>query len=247
MRNPDRETTFRFRQFEVSNCRSAMKIGTDGVLLGAWMWGGHSVEGECPGRVLDVGSGTGVIALMAAQRWPGAEIVGVEIDPVAAEECGSNFAASPWGERLTVECCDFASFTTSGFDLIVSNPPFFTDGALAPDDARRTARHELSLTVGTLLRRSALLLNPGGRIALVTPADREKDVRFEATMARLSVARLTRVATVAGKLPKRLLWEFVSGGGVATVEDTLTLRRGDGSADPRYAALVGDFYTKNLV
>lgn len=244
MRNPDRETTFRFRQFEVSNCRSAMKIGTDGVLLGAWMWGGGCCEVTSPGRVLDVGAGTGVISLMAAQRWPGAEVVGVEIDPVAAGECAGNFSASPWCGRLTVECCDFASFASPGFDLIVSNPPFFTNGALAPDDARRTARHELSLTVGTLLRRSAALLNPGGRIALVTPADREKDVRFEAAMARLSVARLTRVSTVEGKLPKRLLWEFVSGGSAATVEETLTLRRSDGSPDPRYVALVGEFYTK---
>lgn len=253
MRNPDRETTFRFKQFEVSNCRSAMKVGTDGVLLGAWM--GESLTDDdsfVPRRVLDVGCGTGVISLMAAQRWEEAEIIGVEIDPVATDEASGNFDASPWSSRLKAVNADFLDFPAEsgllagGFDLIASNPPFFTNGALAPDEARKSARHEISLTVKDLLRRASQLLNDGGRIALVTPADREKDVVFASAMARLSVSRITRVATVTGKAPKRVLWEFVKAGNMAerSPDNLLTIKNRNGEATEEYARLVSPFYIK---
>lgn len=264
MRNPDRETIFHFRRFSVANSRSAMKVGTDGVLLAAWC--------SCPGkRILDVGTGTGVIALIAAQRFPEASITAIDIDPVAVEEAAANFAASPWGERLTARECDFNDFAaysrpdkTDGpvrepFDLIVCNPPFFTNGALAPDESRRTARHEGSLTIEALLSGATKFLRqpsaetPGGVLSLILPADREADLRTAATFAKLELRRLTRVSTVPTKPPRRILAELSrpqrpnedSGAKPALPRvGHLSLHDTDGKATDEYAALVSPFYLK---
>ena len=126
-----REKKFRFKQFEVLNDRTAMKVGTDGVLLGAWC----PVEGMT--RVLDVGTGCGVIALMVAQRNNGALIEGIDVDEGAIDEAKLNFAASPWSERLTARLQDFNVLDVEeSYDLIVSNPPYFTNGVLPTGDAR---------------------------------------------------------------------------------------------------------------
>ena len=127
---------FRFKQFAVEQDDVAMKVGTDGVLLGAWA--------DCNGakRILDIGTGTGVIALMLAQRNAEAEVQAVEIDETATRRARSNFDLSPWAERLTVENCAVQEFAPAEkFDLIVSNPPYFVDSLLPPDAKRSTARH----------------------------------------------------------------------------------------------------------
>ena len=162
MRNPDRLTRFSFKQFEMSNCRSAMKIGTDGVLLGAWAIGTPiSRQSDEELRIMDVGSGTGLIALMLAQRFPEATIVGVECDRDAAEEGADNFAGSPWHENLQMVHADFNTIaqesTSESLDAVVSNPPFFTNGAHAPDMQRLAARHE-----GTLNHRRSRTPAPPG-------------------------------------------------------------------------------------
>ena len=118
-----------------------MKVGTDGVLLGAWA--------SCDGaeRILDIGTGTGVIALMLAQRNTEAKIHAVEIDSTATQRARSNFDMSPWAERLDVECCAVQAFNRAEkFDLIISNPPYFVDSLLPPDAKRSTARHTHDLT-----------------------------------------------------------------------------------------------------
>ncbi|MBR5807213.1 MAG: methyltransferase, partial [Alistipes sp.] len=125
---------FRFKQFAVEQEDVAMKVGTDGVLLGAWA--------DCDGakRILDIGTGTGVIALMLAQRNSQAEILAVEIDEAATSRARSNFDMSPWAERLTVENCAVQEFKPSEkFDLIISNPPYFIDSLQCPDAKRTTA------------------------------------------------------------------------------------------------------------
>lgn len=244
MRNPDRQTIFHFKQFSVSNARSAMKIGTDGVLLGAWaFW-----DAECkPGRILDVGCGTGVISLMLAQRFADAVVTGVDIDADAVAEAAENFAASPWGARLSACHCDFNSIQapSESYDLIVSNPPFFTGGALAPDEARRTARHQEALTFAALFRGASALLRPGGRIAVVAPAEMRGELVAEAVLCALTPVRVTMVRTVARKPPRRVLLECVKGnacGGCRT--DELLLAEADGAPGSEYARLVSPFYLK---
>ena len=132
--------SFAFKQFEVRQGRSAMKVGTDGVLLGAWFDAGVQAM-----RILDIGTGTGLIALMAAQRNPLARIDAVEIDPDSSADAADNFCRSAWRERLELHACSFAEFcgrTASGiYERIVSNPPYFVDSVRAVDEGRNRARH----------------------------------------------------------------------------------------------------------
>ena len=232
---------FRFKQFALSNRRSAMKVGTDGVLLGAWV----DVDGAR--RILDVGAGTGLIALMMAQRSPSARVTAVEIDPEAAAEARGNVAASPWADRVEVVEGDFLSMAASmtpGFDLIVSNPPFFKETLRAPAAARAAARHDAgSLPLDRLIDIAARMLSPMGRLAVIAPANRADELDYIATLARLSLLRLTRVFTAPGKPCKRCLWEWTRvGEGVTPVVDTMTLRAYDGSPSQAYASLTADFY-----
>ena len=127
-------SVFRFKEFQISQSESAMKVGTDGVLLGAWV----DIEAE-DRRLLDIGTGTGVIALMLAQRAPEATIWGVDIESV--EEARRNGDRSPWGERLHFEQTPVQAFEAEPFDLILSNPPFFVESLRCPDRGRTMARH----------------------------------------------------------------------------------------------------------
>ncbi len=205
--NPNRETTFRFKRFAVRNSNSAMKVGTDGVLLGAWC----GVEGVC--RALDVGTGTGLIALMLAQRSADMFIMAIDVMPEAAEEAVYNAGQSPWADRIDVRCLDFKSLCADDcgvFDLIVSNPPFYKADVKSPDYARRMARHGDGLDFCTLISAcSAGLLSREGRLAMILPAVYDQDVIFEAEMSRMKVVRKTSVFTKIGApSPSRTLWEL---------------------------------------
>lgn len=249
MRNPDRETTFRFKQFSVVNRLSAMKVGTDGVLLGAWAQPASSVS---PRRILDVGCGTGLISLMMAQRFSDSEIVGIEIDPDSASEAEANFAASPWATRLQVIHGDYLQTAfEKTFDMIVSNPPFFTNGLLAPDSSRQQARHELSLPLASLITHSARCLSPSGTISLVLPSDRLADLQGTLPQSashttHLELSRLCRVSTVPSKPPRRLLAElrFRSEASTLLQDEQLFIQDSDSQFSPGYINLTKDFYLR---
>ena len=238
---------FRFKQFSVRQEVSAMKVGTDGVLLGAWA----TVLPE-DRLALDVGTGTGVIALMLAQRSataisgekPGLRILGIDLDEAATGEAAANFAASPWADRLTARADSLQSFLAEQaqtpvfvpkFDLIVSNPPFFAADVAAPDGRRSAARQCGSLPPSELLAAGALLLSPSGRLAVIYPPEEASGFRLEAESAGLYLSRQTRVISVAGQPPKRLLMEFTRIPGHPRFDDLVI-----GSAE--YRALTGDFY-----
>lgn len=220
------------------NDRTAMKVGTDGVLLGAWCL----VEGAQ--RVLDVGTGCGVIALMVAQRNGEAHIEGIDIDPGAVEEATLNFAASPWSERLTAMMADFNHMTsTDSYDLIVSNPPYFTDSLLPPDAARTLARHTGSLSYRQLIEGAAQRLTDDGMLALISPTDAEGAIIEAAAFASLPVKNITRVIPVEGAAAKRTLW-LLSRREMPYRETTLTIAHRDGTFTSEYIALTRDFYLK---
>lgn len=202
--NSKRETVFRFKQFEIKNNCAAMKVGTDGVLIGAWA----DVSGV--GTVLDVGAGTGLIGLMVAQRAPGALITGVELDAAASEEARFNADMSPWSGRISIINCDFLEYKPSGkFDLIVSNPPFFGTELKSPDKMRAIARHGDTLNVGALIRHSAAMLSQCGRLCFISPADRKDDILMEAAFSGLNLSRQVDVYTKqSATMPTRVLWEF---------------------------------------
>ena len=228
---------FDFKRFRIEQERCSMKVGTDGVLLGAWF------PMESGKSVLDIGTGTGLIALMAAQR--GAEsVIGVEIDPDAAEQAHQNVLHSPWADRITIRCTDISDFTAeSGFDRIVCNPPYFRDSLRCPDAGRTTARHNDSLSFETLAWRSADLLAADGLLCVVLPYDAVDVFAKCASIAGLNMCRRTDVITAPGKTPKRSLLAF----GKLDFElrkDVLTMCDSDGKETSDYIELVKVFYLK---
>ena len=233
-----REKIFRFKQFAVVNDRTAMKVGTDGVLLGAWC----PVEGAR--RVLDVGTGCGVIALMVAQRNRQALIEGIDIDKESITEACLNFASSPWSNRLTATEGDFNDMDRNArYDLIISNPPYFTNGILPTGDSRTVARHTASLTYRQLIDGASRLLSDDGILALISPGEAYSDSIEACTFASLPVRRLTHVIPVEGALPKRLLWQL-SRRDMPYSEDSLTIAHTDVTYTSEYVALTGAFYLK---
>ena len=237
-----RERVFRFKQFQVSHSRAAMKVGTDAVLLGAWC----SVIGAR--NVLDVGTGCGVIALMIAQRSAVSHIIGIDIDGNAVEEAQQNFSNSPWRDRLKAELCDFNDYFTkeSGtekFDLIVSNPPYFMNGDLPNGPERTNARHTTELNYSQLFNCSRALLSPEGRVAIVTPADCEQHINECAAFAGMHLTRLLKVAPVKGSEVKRLLWEF-SLKPTDVEEQLIAIEIAPLCYTDEYKALCRDFYLK---
>lgn len=231
---------FRFKQFTIRQDRCPMKVGTDGVLLGAW------VSTSAADRwVLDIGTGTGLIALMLAQRLPGACIAGVDIDSV--EQARENAAASPWGDRLTFHTCAVQAFYDAPFDLIVSNPPFFVDSLTCPDAGRTAARHAVHLTFEELCDAVLRLLTPAGRFALILPMQ-EAGRFLEVCAGRLQPVRRTDVRTTPRHPAKRSLLELMRPAAAAAAGFERTeLIIGTGEHEcytPEYRALTRDFYLK---
>lgn len=214
-----------------------MKVGTDGVLLGAWV----SLRGD-ERSALDVGTGTGLIALMLTQRSPALAVQAIDIDPAAADEAAANFAASPWADRLTALPVSLQDFVSGGenpeerlFDLIVSNPPFFKASLKAPDAQRSAARHDDTLPPAELIAAARRLLAPSGRLAVIYPPEEARAFVVEAEAAGLYLSRLTRVISVAGQPPKRHLMEFSRTPGMPAFDDLVI-------DSPEYHSLTGAFY-----
>lgn len=250
MRNPDRQRKFRFKQFEVSNWRSAMKVGTDGVLLGAWSFGDISSDAKI--KVLDIGCGTGILSLMMAQRFGNADIRAIDIDDAAADESHENFEASVWSDRLDAKCVNLADYSLlpdeGCYDCIICNPPFFTNGALSPDEERRMARHETELTLELLFRKAGELLGDNGRIAIVTAAEHCERVSFLAALNGFRVTHRCMVKTKETKLARRVMCEAIKTGGEVQElnkgckDDVLIIHEAGGAFSERYSQLVSPYY-----
>lgn len=179
-----------------------MKVGTDGVLIGAWA----DVEGNS--RILDLGTGSGLIALMLAQRNSEAEILALDIDEQAAAQAQRNFALSPWAERLRVVHSNIVDYCPEcKFDHIVSNPPYFVDSLHSPDAARTTARHTSSLDFEQIISSAERLLEPGGRLSVILPTDVASLFRCVA-FERLWLTRQLDIVTKEGEVPRRTMMEF---------------------------------------
>ena len=201
-------SVFRFKRFAVQNEKSAMKVGTDGVLLGAAMTLLPSDK-----TLLDIGTGTGVVALLAAQRLSdiGADfhITGLDIDAPSAEEAALNFAASPWPKSLESRHLPLQQFAPAGrFDCIFSNPPYYDDSLLNPDGRQSTARHTLSLSYREICEFADANLAPQGRLSLILPIDCEKALLRTAASFSLKAMRIVRVRSKRSKPYMRLIAEF---------------------------------------
>jgi len=231
-------SVFRFKRFSVEQSDAAMKVGTDGVLLGAWVAfrGGER-------RVLDIGTGTGVIALMAAQRSAAGYIAGVDVDEASAQLAAANFAASPWSGRLHAFESPIQNFTADEpFDVVISNPPYFADSLLPPDKRRTTARHTVSLPFGELDAAVCRLLSADGRAALILPPEQ---MEAFAAAASLRMVRRCDVRSVPNGAVKRVLAEFARCGSDEVQREELVIETDErGVFSDEYRRLTKDFYLK---
>lgn len=233
---------FRFKQFQVHHEVAAQKVSTDSVLLGAWCKVEHTVN-----SVLDVGAGCGLLALMAAQKWPEAIIDAVEIDSPTTAECMKNFAESSWHDRLNVINADFNCWKTQKkYDLILCNPPYFRNALLAPNEARSLARHTSSLDVGSVIHRSADLLSHTGSLFVVSPYSDLDYIKEAALFSHLRISCRASVFTTPDTLPKLLLCRLEKDKSSATEEscetETINIRDNGGSYSAQYRELTNDFY-----
>ena len=176
-----------------------MKVGTDGVLLGAWAHGGA--------RILDAGTGTGVIALMMAQRFPDALVTAIDIDEGAVRQSQANVLQSPFSERVTI-LGESLQQHAGQYDSIVSNPPFFADSLKAPDAQRTMARHTTTLTYQELMQAAWRLLADEGELSVVVPFDYRQRMEDEAIFVGFFPSRICAVKTTEKKAPKRYLLAF---------------------------------------
>lgn len=216
-----------------------MKVGTDGVLLGAWV-----ALRRDDRRLLDVGTGTGVIALMLAQRSPAACVTALDIDAACIAQARANADRSRWGERVETLCLPVQEYREdTPFDLVVSNPPYYDRSLLPPDAGRTTARHTVALSYGELIAAACRLLAPEGRLAVILPAAESEWFRLQAH-GRLSLRRLTEVWSTPRSGVKRCLMEFARGGGPAAESDRLVIGEAPDRFTEEYRRLTRDFYLK---
>ena len=227
---------FTFKQFEINHEACAMKVGTDGVLLGAWCECGSAQ------RIADIGTGTGLIALMGAQRNPSATIDAIEIDHSAAECARENVARSSWSDRIRVIETAIQDFVTEErYELIVSNPPYFSETLQSPDASRAVARHNCSLPPRDLIDAAKRLLTNEGRMALILPSDEARRFAMQAVAAGLHLRRRCEVVTKRGAAPKRTMSEW-SLTPCAAVHEQLILAADNGQRSEEYSRLTEEFY-----
>lgn len=229
---------FRFKKFTIEQDGCAMKVGTDGCLIGAWF-----DTSDCR-NILDIGTGSGLIAIMAAQRSQ-AHITGVEIDTTAAEKAKENAKKSPWSERIEIINCDIATFDTPTlYDAIVSNPPYFSNSLKCDNEQRTLARHNDSLTPTSFFTHAKELLANGGSISLIIPEDSLELWSNEAIFKGFCAHRITHIQTTPRKKAKRVMIEFRKEACITPENTTLILEDSPGEYSKEAKRLLRDFYLK---
>lgn len=232
---------FQFQQFTIHQGHAAMKVGTDSDLLGALAQGGD--------RVLDVGTGTGVLSLMAAQRYPQAHITAVEIDDLAVLDASRNFSESRFADRIELVHASFQDyldrFDKSGnaqhFDAVVCNPPYFDRSLECPSDSRTRARHTSSLPFSVLIEGSYQLLRDGGTLSVCIPPEVMSDFQTQCRQVGFSLQHLYKIKTVPEKQPKRFILVCRKGEVTQTVEQVCCMRNSDRTRSDWYLDLMKDF------
>jgi len=229
---------FRFRQFEVSHYRSTMKVGTDAVILGAWL------EVSSAKNILEIGTGCGIIALMLAQK-SAAIIDAIDVDEESANEAGENFANSPWNNRLKsfhFALNDFADKKAGIYDLIVSNPPFFQNSLLPPSEKRQLARHNSNLSFEDFLDYGSRLLSHDGRLVVILPVSEEMKFIEIAEKKSLFLLSKLEIFPKPSKPKKRVILVFSSTKRENPNIDSIILRNEDGHYSDDYRRVTKDFH-----
>ena len=229
-------TPFRFKQFSIFHDKCAHKVGTDGVLLGAW------VNANNPKSILDVGTGSGLIALMMAQKFPQALVSGIELDEPSFIQATENVKNSPFSDRTHILKEDFLKYAfAEKFDLIVSNPPFYKGNTSTGKTERDRARHEAHLPQKDFLEKAISILAPEGKLAVILPNEEGEQFEKEASLLGLHLNKLTKVLGSPSAPIKRWLMEF-SFNASQTETDEITIRDTESNRSSDYKKLTQDFY-----
>ncbi len=240
----DEKQVFRFKRFAVRHRDTPMKVGTDGVLAGAW-----TRVTDKDRWVLDVGTGCGLIALMIAQRsGSGTEVHGIDIERAAAREAAYNMAASPWAGRCAAfhaSLQEYARTCATKYDLLVSNPPFFSESLKPPSPGRSLARHDDSLPAGELFSAASLLLAPGGKASVIVPAGSFEKTTQAARRCGFHLRRMLRVRGTPEKPVKRILAEYSAEPGICDDEGVLVIESdGRHGYSDAYRRMTEPFYLR---
>lgn len=233
---------FSFKQFSVQQDRTAMKIGTDGVLLGAW-----TPLKNNPFSILDIGTGTGIIALMLSQRSNAQQIDALEIDEEAYEQAVDNFENSPWSDRLFcfhAGLDEFVEEPEDEYDLIVSNPPFYTEDYKSENEQRDLARFADAMPFEDLIEAAALLLSENGIFSVIIPFKEEEKFIALANEYELYPIKITRVKGTPTSEIKRSLLAFVRDENATILADELIIETARHIYTTEYIELTKDFYLK---
>jgi Predicted O-methyltransferase len=227
---------FQFKQFTVWHDKCAMKVGTDGVLLGAW------ANTSNVNSVLDIGTGTGLVALMIAQRCT-ADIVAIEIDKSAVSQAIENMERSPWKDKISVQYTDFKTYDCDKkFDLIVSNPPYFSNSLLSPDTKRSIARHTNELSYHELIRGASKLLSIEGEFSMIIPSDNLDGIKEIASEFNLHLIRQTNILPKPDSAPKRVLISLSFNKVASTEISELVIELSRHQYSKEYTSLTKEYY-----
>jgi len=236
---------FRFKQFEVKQDRTAMKVCTDSCLFGALL----PVMAKRPITVLDIGTGTGLLSLMYAQINPAAQIDALELDQAACNQAAENFNASPWSSRLKAIYDDFKCFNTAVasktgvYDLIFSNPPFYDSDLKSPDQQRNRAHHSTDLSFKDLLTGAIELLKVDGLFAVLVPFSRSEAFIDGAALVGLFLKNHYKIANAEGKVFFRSVLLFCKKKG-NVIEEEIFIRNSKQEYSLKFRELLQPFYLK---
>jgi tRNA1Val (adenine37-N6)-methyltransferase len=227
---------FKFKKFEVNQSDCPMKINTDGVLLGVM------ANHPSPLRILDIGTGTGVIALMLAQRYEDAQVEAVEIDPSAANRAKLNFETSAFAGRLSLQCADISAYESSNrFDLILSNPPYFVNDLKSLEPRKGLARHAHEAFFDSLIRKVSNLLSPNGVFWVILPVKQAEQLIINAVLVHLFPRKIIHVFSDEAKPEFRQIVCF----GTASepvIEENFYIYASTGIYTDAYVSLLKDFF-----
>lgn len=235
---------FRFKQFEIQHEQSTMKVGTDAIVLGSWL----KIDEESK-HILDIGTGSGVLALMLAQRTE-ALIHAIDIDEASSLEADSNFKNSPWKNQLKAFHCALQNYLPSGnikYDLIVSNPPFFQNSLLPHSERLRLAKHNIALTMPQFVDNVNRLLTYGGKWAVILPIESFESILKLATASDFLMTNRLNIIPKAGKQVKRIAVEFCRILTKVTESENLEIRDENGAYSEAYKFLTQDYHAEGYL
>ncbi|MEM6800925.1 MAG: methyltransferase [Bacteroidota bacterium] len=233
---------FHFKQFSIAQDQCAMKVGTDSILLGAW------IKAEAPRYILDIGSGSGVLSLMMAQKFPSAIIHGVEIEPKACQQARENIAASPWKNNVKSILSSIQAYQSAlHYDLIISNPPFFSADLAASGKSRSLARKGAELSILELIEQIDRFLAEHGSAHIILPLPQLASLKSLLAAQKMFPQRISTIYPKKGKSPHRFLMAFGKKQ-KKLVEDELCIQVGGANEySEAYKVLTQEFYKHSLV